>query len=72
MSSRHNEVHYEPSREEIEARCEALLWMKAMDWEVELMDSIFLYDNPTLDMVRRTVYKLGPEKARILFLSFLD
>ena len=63
---------YLPSRKEIKSRAEALIWMQEMSWPLNLIDSIFLNDNPALEEVRRLVYAHGPDEACRRLMLFVE
>lgn len=43
-----------------------------MGWEWELVDLIFIEDNPSLELVRELVYKHGPDEAKRRLRVFLE
>lgn len=67
-----NKPPYLPSIEEIYDRGEILQWMQYFRWKQRIIDSIMYHDNPTTQVVRKLVYKHGPDKAYILIKKFLE
>lgn len=58
-----NDPDYLPDTVELYARAEALRWMTNQGWDDDFIVSVMIYDNPSIDTVRRLVYRHGPELA---------
>lgn len=67
-----NAPNFIPDRSEISRRCELLLWMNLMGWDIYVQDSIMYLDNPSPEDVRRLVYQHGPDEALRLIKVFVD
>lgn len=61
---------YLPSRSEIDDRAECLRWMTLFEWDQTVIDGIMYFDHPSILVVRRLVYRHGPDMAYQIIREF--